>query len=1309
MKCFALFLLSAILVSAADFTNGQAAWAVVGQSTFAAQNGTASQTTLGSVGGLAWAGGKLFVADSSRVGASINPSGGNPQNNRVLIFNAAGTGGIPDPRSSVETTGNTQNSRCPVCGFPASLVLGQSDFTATSLASVSASSLRTPTAVASDGTYVAVADTDNNRVLIWNSIPGSNGQAANVVLGQPDFQTVQKFAGVRNNSLRGPQGVWIQNGKLFVADTQNHRVLIWNSIPTQNGQAADVVLGQKDFTSSQQPDPQQTTVTAAANRLFSPVSVTSDGVHLFVTDLGFNRVLIWNTIPASVDAPADIVVGQPDMQAAVANNSSAVCASNGTDSNNNPRFPSRCERTLNFPRYALADNKGRFFIADGGNDRVLVFNSIPSTNGAAADHVLGQPDFQSDLVSDPSSTFASTVVPNRASTDTMRTPLSLASDGVNLYVADPFDLRVLVFTPGDNQLPDRAILNAASLAIFQEGVVALSGSINANDTVSITIGNTPNGTTNTYTYTVQKTDTLATVAQGLVSKINEKNGDPNVIALVGNPSDTILLNSRRSELPNDTISLSVANSTGAQIKATASGSFLSGGTSSTIAPGTIVAISGTNLTDGGTAEASGDTTGTPGNGAPLPTTLAGAQVYVDGNPTPLLYASPTLIRAQVPYTISDSNSASVYVRTTTKSSGAQITNATGIIVAPANPGIFAFPGQEPRPGMVLHGSSQATVVVSIDGTVKAGDTATITVNGRPYTYTVQASDSVYSIRDALIAQINKAPDPQVRATTGGQFARVVLTAIAPGASGNGIPVKASASTGAKVILTAYSSATCCANTAGAPVTAGNPAVAGETLLVYTTGLGLLSLAPGVPEPVAGKPWTGPVPNTVTSSVSATVSGLTAQVVDAMLPANGIGVYQVHILLPAGLPANNNTQLYLAQDAFLSNIVTFPVGGAQSAVTFTANPNPIVMSSGYGQTTITWNAPGVGGIEVHLNSPTGPLFASGGSSGTATTGPWVQDGTTFYLQDVSNGRALDASGTLATLVIRLGTPQSLTSFTMNPNPIPVGIGQSDGTATLSWTAPTATKVEIHLGSPTGPLFAAGGNSGSATTGAWVSDGTVFYLQDVTNGLPLTSQNTLAKLVAHLATAQSLTTLTASPNPIPLANGQSYGVTTLSWNAPESTHVEIHVGSPSGPLFAAGGSLGSATTGAWVSDGEVFYLQDVSNGNPLNSENTLKTVTVSAKSASALTSLTASPNPIPVSSATAFGQTTIDWSAPSATSVEVHVDSPNGPLFAAGGPTGSALTGVWVVNGTVFYLQDVSNGHALNASGTLAQLTINLQHP
>ena len=151
---------------------------------------------------------------------------------------------------------------------------------------------------------LAVADTANNRIMIWKSIPTTIGQPADIELGQPDFKTVLQGSQqvVDNKSLRSPQGVWIQNGKLFVADTQNHRVLIWNSIPTQNRQPADVVLGQANFNVAVQPDLTKATTDAHANTLLNPVSVSSDGMRLYVADLGNNRVLIWNSIPTTNQA-----------------------------------------------------------------------------------------------------------------------------------------------------------------------------------------------------------------------------------------------------------------------------------------------------------------------------------------------------------------------------------------------------------------------------------------------------------------------------------------------------------------------------------------------------------------------------------------------------------------------------------------------------------------------------------------------------------------------------------------------------------------------------------------------------------------------------------------------------------------------------------------------------------------------------------------------------------------------------------------------------------------------------------------------
>src|SRR5207253_4782903 len=170
-----------------------------------------------------------------------------------------------------------------------------------------------------------------------------------------------------------------------------------------------------NFTTPPQPDLTKNLAPATSSNMLSPVSVTSDGTHLFVTDLGQNRVLIWNSIPTQNNQPADIAIGQPDLTSSVDNNSftgtpatsatdttnkekGVLCPSNGTDLASNPTFPFRCAATLSFPRFALSDGK-RLFIADGGNDRILIFNSIPVQTGQKADVILGQPDDTSDIVS----------------------------------------------------------------------------------------------------------------------------------------------------------------------------------------------------------------------------------------------------------------------------------------------------------------------------------------------------------------------------------------------------------------------------------------------------------------------------------------------------------------------------------------------------------------------------------------------------------------------------------------------------------------------------------------------------------------------------------------------------------------------------------------------------------------------------------------------------------------------------------------------------------------------------------------------
>jgi uncharacterized protein (TIGR03437 family) len=1027
MKCVIAILLTAAggFAASLDFSSGQAARLVIGQPQFDAQSGSASSTILGAVGGLAYANNTLFVADSNLVGAA-------PINNRVLIYQSL-SGQLPAATAELE-----YNQICPACVGQANVVLGQPNFTSTtpvpciapsdtSTSSTSsptcptnppltptATGMRTPTGVASDGVHLAVADTQNNRVLVWNSIPTSMNQPPDVVVGQTDF-TSSNFPGntPTATSLRSPQGVWLQDGKLFVADTQNDRVLIYNHIPTSNGAAADVVLGQPDFTTFVQVDITQQKTNAAANNLLTPVSVTSDGQHLFVADLGYNRVLIWNSIPTSNQAPADVVVGQPDMVSSLPNNayttnstgvqSPVLCTtSNGKDSNNNPTYPGVCAATLSFPRFALSDGT-RLFIADGGNDRVLVYNSIPLSNGKSADYVLGQANENVDYPS--------------LSADTMNTPLSLAWDGTNLFVADAYNQRVLVFTIAEQNIGFTAVRNAASLNIYAVGSVVFSGTVNSGDKVTVTIQG------KNYAYTIQKGDDFTAVVNGLVALINAGGGDPNALATSDAPADTLVLTARSPNAAGDNVTLATSVSTNAQIVATASGANLAGGgDAASIAPGTLVSILGNHLSDVSMPAPPG---------THLPTNLGGVEVYFDGVRAPVMYVSPNQINSQVPFSFTDTGAINVWVRTQHADGSVSASNAEAVTLVPANPGIFVQSSglTDPRPAVAVHASSYATGLISVDGTVNAGDVATVVINGRTYNYTVQASDTLASIAGAIVALLGT--DPQVEAHTTSAFTRVVLQAKVSGTAGDGIPFSATVSTGAKLILTAEGPAApagttgvilCCASNGGGLITQSSPAVPGETIIVYATGLGLPVLTSNVaPYVLTGQVYQGSADNTPINSLNSLAGGKTANVLSAALaPGMPSGLYQVYLQLNTSLTTDPQTQLTIAQNTFVSNIVTFPVSASVIPNTLTCTPLSL-NSGGTSSCTVTLNvvAPTGGSVVALSSSNSGALSvpASVSIAAGATTATFTATAGTISSSQTATITAT-LNGSLATATISL---------------------------------------------------------------------------------------------------------------------------------------------------------------------------------------------------------------------------------------------------------------------------------------------------
>jgi hypothetical protein len=59
------------------------------------------------------------------------------------------------------------------------------------------------------------------------------------------------------------------------------------------------------------------------------------------------------------------------------------------------------------------------------------------------------------------------------------------------------------------------------------------------------------------------------------------------------------------------------------------------------------------------------------------------------------------------------------------------------------------------------------------------------------------------------------------------------------------------------------------------------------------------------------------------------------------------------------------------------------------------------------------------------------------------------------------------------------------------------------------------------------------------------------------------------------------------------------------------------------------------------------------------------------------------------------------------VEIHVNAPDGPLFARGPAVGNATVTGWVADGTTFYLQDVTRQKPLTLLNTLGTVTMHLQ--
>ncbi|HEV2468879.1 MAG TPA: NHL repeat-containing protein [Candidatus Sulfotelmatobacter sp.] len=277
--------------------------------------------------------------------------------------------------------------------------------------------------------YVAVADSSNNRVLLY-SVPVSSGQAADIVLGQTDF-TSSTGATSASGSNYPVKAVADSAGNLWVAECSNNRVVEYKT-PFSNGMSASIVLGEPDMNTS--------TGGTSATTLYCPSGMVFDSQgNLWVSDYDNSRIVEYKA-PFTSGMAASIALGQADLN-------SSTCATSAT--------------ALCYPWEGLAfDGKGNLFVGDYSNCRIVEYQP-PFKTGMAASIAIGQ----ADLTSSNCGTSASA----------LNSPLGLAFDANgNLWTGDYTNNRVLEF-----QAPFTTGMSA-TVVIGQANFTSSTGSTTAS-------------------------------------------------------------------------------------------------------------------------------------------------------------------------------------------------------------------------------------------------------------------------------------------------------------------------------------------------------------------------------------------------------------------------------------------------------------------------------------------------------------------------------------------------------------------------------------------------------------------------------------------------------------------------------------------------------------------------------------------------------------------------------------------------------------------------------------------------------------
>ena len=716
----------------------------------------------------------------------------------------------------------------------------------TPAAQIDAITMNRPGGIFYTGTQLGVADTGNNRILLfppyeqWPAATAQFSPSATVVIGQnSDFTAT----GPNNEAATGrflpapsagvfylPVGTAYANNQLYLADAGNNRVL---SIPGPLGAAsvAAVWLGQDLPTTG--------SINLIEGREFQFITQTSSGFavdsglaidstsatpHLYVADTYNNRILAFNDLrKVSAGVKADLVIGQ-------ANGQTALC-NYPTGDPQQPTSTSLCG-----PVGLVVDSKGNLWVADRGNGRVLRFPApFAQTGPPQADLVLGQATLTSP---------ATTIDPKPSN---LAAPygVALSVSGL-LIVSDQVQNRVMVFQP----------INGT----FTSGQAAawLLGQPNFNSAASGTALNQLNSPhhvaidSNDRAYVVDTGNNRVLIYDSLDNPQFPAYGATAFFALGGFSSpEGIYVNPATGELwvadTNNGLfkrypayDILVASSTtigqiqGANlVMAVAQDQFgalvgvdatnrvalyypglvtQNGANNLTVwplAPGMIAAVTPSNA-----AVPFGAATASAGTQLPLPTTLANIEVLFQNVPTPLYMVSPTQINFYVPMGAPTSGLVNLVVQ---NSSTGQVYAAGLAVMNSVSPGLFLNPATQTGT------SRQAAVINYSDGSVNSASHPALRgtyveifgtgqgfVPGAPADGAAPTGPTPSPNRPVVLLQGISVDDPYFAETNsdGTPVNHIYYSGLAPGLVGVwqiDVKIPSLAATGSQVALTVFGS------------------------------------------------------------------------------------------------------------------------------------------------------------------------------------------------------------------------------------------------------------------------------------------------------------------------------------------------------------------------------------------------------------------------------------------------------------------------------------------------------------------------